>query len=59
MVTKGWGKKIDWEFGIGICTLIYKEWMVNYIAHGNLLNILWKPVWEKNLKKNGYVCTYN
>ena len=32
MVTKGerWGRGgMDWEFGIGICTLLYMDGMVN------------------------------
>ena len=31
MVTTGerWGEGIDWEFGTGIYTLLYMEWMIN------------------------------
>ena len=30
-----------------------------YIAQEILRNILWKPIWEKNLKKNEYMYIYN
>ena len=50
---------IDWEFGTDIITLLYMEWMVNEDLQRDLFNILWKPVWEKNPKKNGYVYIYN
>ena len=60
MVTKG----MDWEFGTGICTLLYMERMVNR----DLLNSTGDSTqcsviiyMEKNLKKKKeiYMCMYN
>ena len=33
MVTKGknWAGGMDWEHAIGICTLLYMEWMINTV----------------------------
>ena len=28
------------------------------IAQGTLLNVLWRPKWEGNLKKSGYMYMY-
>ena len=33
--------------------------MTYCIAQGTLLNILWLPIQENNLKKNGYMYMYN
>ena len=60
MVSKGEmvGRGTKWEVGIDIYTLLYKERMSNgnyYIAQGNLLNTLQGPMWEENLKRNGYM----
>ena len=54
----GWGG-MDWGFGIGIDTL-WHTWLMETcsIAQGVLSNSLWS-MWEKNLKKNGYVYIYN
>ena len=33
--------------------------MSYYIAHGNLLNVMWQPGWEVGVEENGYmyICT--
>ena len=40
----GCGEGMDWRFGIGMCTLLYIEWMVDgdllCVAQGTLPNIL-------------------
>ena len=64
MVTKGdrFRGGRDWRFGTGICTLRYMEWLANRtccIAQRPLPNILWYSIWEKNLRENGCVDTYD
>ena len=42
-------------------TLLYFKWVTNkdhYMAQGTLLNIMWQPGWEGNLRENGYVYVY-
>ena len=53
---------MDWEFGTGIYTLLYMEWMVNeklLYRTGNSIKYSMVTYLGKNLKKNGYVYTYN
>ena len=65
MVTKGERcvREMDWEFGIGIYTLWYMEWMVSRDLHYSIGNstkyFTITYIWEKNLKKNGYVYMHN
>ena len=51
------GKRgMDWELGIGICTLLYMECMIS----GDLLSS-WEiySMFCDNLYENRYVCVYN
>ena len=53
---------MDWEFGTGICTLLYIEWMVNrdlLYSTGNSTQYSVIIYTGKNLKMIGYVyvCT--
>ena len=53
---------MNWGFGIGICILLYMEWMVNsdlLNSTGNSTQYSVITHMEKNLKKNGYVYMYN
>ena len=48
-------------FEMDRCTLLYFKWVTNkdhYTAQGTLLNIMWQPGWEGNLRENGYVYVY-
>ena len=54
------------EFGIDMYTQLYFRW-IKYpvyftrsysIAHGTLLNIMWRPGWEESLGENGYMYMY-
>ena len=52
---------ISWDTGIDIYTLLCVKQITNktyYIAQGTLLNTLSWPIWEKNLKKSGYMYMY-
>ena len=59
MVTKGESLKggLNQESETDIYTLLYINDNKD-IAQG-ILNIPYKPTWEKNLKKNGYVYMFN
>ena len=60
------GKAMVREFGIDMYTQLYFRW-IKYpvyftrsysIAHGTLLNIMWRPGWEESLGENGYMYMY-
>ena len=54
--------KMQHKIGIDIYTLlcINRYLMRIYcVAQGTLLSALWRPKWERNLKKRGYMYTYN
>ena len=56
------GEGLNWEIGIWhIDTTIYKiiTSKIYYVAQRTLFNTLQRSVWEKNLKKSGYVIMYN
>ena len=58
----GWGEGLIGGLGMVYAHYcLWNEWSTGSccIAQGNRLNILWKPIWEKNLKKNGCVNAYN
>ena len=66
---KEWGEGIVKEFGMGMYTLLYLKWKTRKkkkgkptrpycIAQGTLLNVMWKPEWEGNLRENGYMYMY-
>ena len=41
---------MDWEFGIGICTLFYTEWMVNRVLpHRELYSIFCDNFYGKRI----------
>ena len=56
MVTSGDVVGIVREFGSDMYTLLYLNWITYKellcTAQGTLLNIMQKPKWEKNLKRN-------
>ena len=56
MVTKG--DRWNWPMHT---VIPWNGWPVGAccIAQGTLPNILWQPIWEKNLKGNGYVYMYD
>ena len=44
--------RMDLEFGVSRCKLLYIEWINNksyYIAQGSVFNILWKIIMEKHI----------
>ena len=53
---EGWNRNLGWTH---THTLLYMRQMINRtycIAQGPLPNIVWQPLWEKNLKKNEHTC---
>ncbi len=54
------GEGIVREFGIGMYTLLYFQWITNKVctAHGTLLNVTQQPGWEGSLGENGYMHMY-
>ena len=59
----GGGENIKWEVGIDIYTLLWIEWMSNkhllYITGKSTQYSVIAYVWEKRLKRNGYMYMYN
>ena len=58
--TGGHGGLGNWDW-LGICALPCRTWITDkdlLYNTGTLLNILRWPIWEKNLKKNGYIYVY-
>ena len=53
---RGWRmrEEVNREFGIDVYTLLYKARTYS-IAQGILLNVMWRPGWEKILGENGYM----
>ena len=58
-----WGDGRIREFGLGMYTLLYLEWITNthllYTAQGTLLNVMWQPGWDRSLGWNGYMYMYD
>ena len=55
----GAGKKMDWEFGVGRCKLLYVEWINNKVlllSTGNYIQYPLRNHKEKNIKKNVHMC---
>ena len=53
MVAKGEesGGRMDWEFRISRCKLLYKITRSYYIAQATIFNILGLTIMEKNMKE--------
>ena len=52
------GRGINWEIGIDIYTLLYIKEMTNKdlpYSTGNSTQYSVRPIWEKTLKKSGYI----
>ena len=52
----------DREFGIDMYTLVYLKWITNkdlLYSTGNSAQYYVQSKWEKNLKKNRYMCMCN
>ena len=48
------------EFGMDMNTLLYLKWITRtyWIAHGTLLNVMWRPGWKGGLGENRYMYMY-
>ena len=58
----GRGSEMNWEIGIDIYTRLCIKDITNEnlpYSTGSSTQCLWWPEWEGNLKKRGYMCTYN
>ena len=59
----GWGVGINWEIGINVYTLVYIKQITNkdllYSTGNSTQYCIMRPIWENNLKKNGYMYMYN
>ena len=54
----GGGERMDWEFGISRCKLLYIEWINNKVLVCNTGNYIQYPVIShnrKDMKKNIYI----
>ena len=56
-----WGGWINWKIGIDVYTLLYMKQITNknlLYSTGDSAQYSVMPIWEKNLKKSGYINIY-
>ena len=52
------GEGIVREFGMGMYTALYLQWVPNkdlLYRTGNSAQVMWQPEWEWSLQENGYM----
>ena len=54
----GFGRGMDWEFGISSCKLVYIEWINNEVLLYSTGNYIQYPVINQNGKEYGKECIH-